>query len=426
MTNFVYGLFIGLFCNVYSNDVIFMVDSSKSIFGSESCEYSHLIQNFTSDFVSNLDLCGDINYMSVQYSSNGYIDFPFSSNNSDVYHKMKHYDFRYGAPTLIHKGLEKVTESYDTTINSTEPTYVVLITDGETLNKADFQTALTQHPFNSTNFNIILIKIGDHILDNTIVLDVFNNSVIYLLTCDINPLEHILNNTNICSTTTSTTETETSTSTTETSTSTTETETTNNETETTTNNETETSTSTTETETTTNNETETETSTTETETETNNETETTTPKTTNDMTNSRTNSSIPPINSTNSTISCGNNSNPNYNSHVISIIYKILVYVTAGIIFLFSVVACVCLCLNNTDKKINPKPSIDIELPQRLHINATPIFGRSLRNEIYNSVNVNCNSDEYIEVADSLDDGDNVSHSYNYLKANNSTRSTDF
>ena len=405
MTNFVYGLFIGLFCNVYSNDVIFMVDSSKSIFGSESCEYSHLIQNFTSDFVSNLDLCGDINYMSVQYSSNGYIDFPFSSNNSDVYHKMKHYDFRYGAPTLIHKGLEKVTESYDTAINSTEPTYFVLITDGETLNKADFQSALTQHPFNSTNFNIILIKIGDHILDNTIVLDVFNNSVIHFLTCDINPLEHILNNTNICSTTTSTTETETSTSATETST-------TNNETETsTTNNETETSTST---------------SATETETTTNNETETSTPKTTTDMTNSRTNSSIPPINSTNSTISCGNNSNPNYNSHVISIIYKILVYVTAGIIFLFSVVVCVCLCLNKTDKKINPKPSIDIELPERLHINATPIFGRSLRNEIYNSVNVNCNSDEYIEVADSLDDGDNVAHSYNYLKANNSTRSTDF
>ena len=63
-------------------------------------------------------------------------------------------------------------------------------------------------------------------------------------------------------------------------------------------------------------------------------------------------------------------------------------------------------------------------MPEILHINATPIFGRSLRNEIYNSVNIK--NGEYIEVDDSLDDGENIEHSYNYLKANNSTRSTDF
>ena len=48
MRNLVYLFFFGLFSNSYSIDVIFMVDSSKSILGYDICDYSELIQNFTS------------------------------------------------------------------------------------------------------------------------------------------------------------------------------------------------------------------------------------------------------------------------------------------------------------------------------------------------------------------------------------------
>ena len=170
MRNLVYLFFFGLFSNSYSIDVIFMVDSSKSILGYDICDYSELIQNFTSDIVNNLSSCNNINYASVQYNSRGYIDFPFSNNNSYVYDKMTNYDFRFGAPTLIHTGLEKVIELYSN--YSDEFIYFILITDGETLNKQDFINSLMNYPFNSTKLNTILIKIGSRLLDNTIVLDV--------------------------------------------------------------------------------------------------------------------------------------------------------------------------------------------------------------------------------------------------------------
>ena len=69
MKNLLNLLIIGLLSCVYSNDVIFMIDSSKSIFGSEQCDYTHLIQNFTSDFVNELSSYNTINYASVQYLS---------------------------------------------------------------------------------------------------------------------------------------------------------------------------------------------------------------------------------------------------------------------------------------------------------------------------------------------------------------------
>jgi hypothetical protein len=408
MKNLFYLLFIGLFSNVYSNDVIFMVDSSKSIFGSESCEYSHLIQNFTSDFVNELSSCNNINYSSVQYNIKGYIDFSFISNNSDVYDKMKNYDFRYGAPTLIHTGLEKVSELYSDK-HSDHSTYLVLLTDGETLNKVDFQNALSYYPFNSTQFNIILIKIGTHVMENNIVLDVFNNSDINYLTCSINPLEHILNNTNIVLTSTATTTTTTATATATTTTTTATT----------------TNTNATTTATTTNTVTATATAT-ATATTTNATTATNATTTISNNTNSSMNiTSITPtttytnLSNKNSTISCGNNSNPNSNSHVINSSYKILIIVTAGIIFLFSIAACFSICYYKTNHKI--KTSIETETGNNTkvihHVNTIPIFGRSLRNEIYNSVNVK--NDDYIEV-----DGDNVENSY--IRANNYTQSTDF
>ena len=388
-------LFVGLLSNVYSNDVIFMVDSSKSIFGSESCDYSQLIQNFTSDFVSELSDADNINYASVQYNSKGYIDFSFNGNNSDVYDKMKNYDFIYGAPTLIHRGLDKVTELFGDYDTSTESMiHLVLITDGETLNKLDFQNSLTQYPFNSTEFKLILIKIGSHIMENTIVLDVFNNTEINNLTCSNNPLEHIFNNTNFY---TSTTTLSSSTTTTLTPSSTTPPSTTPSST---------TPPSTTPPSTT---------------------PSSTTPSSTTTLTTTsttKTNSSIPLYLNSSSTTPTTYTNSPN-NSYVFNSIYKILIIVIACIIFLFSIIACICICCYKTNKKI--RPTIYTETGNNaevIHVNTVPIFGRSLRNEIYNSVSFN--NGEYIEVDDSLDDGDNVENSYNYLRKTNETKSTDF
>ena len=364
MKNLLNLLIIGLVSCVYSNDVIFMIDSSKSIFGSEQCDYTHLIQNFTSDFVNELLSYNTINYASVQYNVKGTIDFPFCNNNSEVYGKMKNYDFKFGAPTLIHTGLEKVTELYsdNSTMNHNgEPIYLVLLTDGESLNKKDFQNALSYYPFNLSHFNTILIKIGTHVVDNNIVLDVFNNTDLNYLTCQHNPLEHIFNNTMFYPTT-----------------STTSTSTTNSSLTPNTSSSTNTSGS-----------------------------------ITNNYTTTSTN-----ISNKNISIDCGNNSIPNSTNTVISI-YKILVYVTAGIILLFSVLACLCICCYKTTKKI--KPSIDTEIEHSNndnvihHSNIMPMFGRSIKNEIYEA---NYTNGEYIEVDDSLDN-------HNYLKYN-SNRSTDF
>jgi hypothetical protein len=371
MKNLFYLLFIGLVSCVYSNDVIFMIDSSKSIFGSEQCDYAHLIQNFTSDFVDELSSGNSINFASVQYNVKGTIDFPFCNNNSDVYDKMKHYDFNFGAPTVIHTGLEKVTELYSDNLSpysNEESIYLILLSDGETLNKVDFQNALSYYPFNSTQFNTILIKIGTHVVDNNIVLDVFNNSELNYLTCEHNPLEHILNNTLFYPTTTMSSTTSSSS---------------NNTSRSIRNNYTTTSTN---------------------------------------------------ISNKNSSIDCGNNSIPNSNdTHSVISIYKILVYVTAGIIFLFSVLACFCICCYKTNKKI--KPSIDNETGNNSNVihqgNIMPMFGRSITNEIYesnyahNTHNTNnahnAHNGEYIEVDDSDDSVDN----HNYLRYN-SEKTTDF
>ena len=399
MKNLLNLLIIGLLSCVYSNDVIFMIDSSKSIFGSEQCDYTHLIQNFTSDFVNELSSYNTINYASVQYNVKGTIDFPFCNNNSEVYGKMKNYDFKFGAPTLIHTGLEKVTELYSdnyTMNNNSENIYLVLLTDGESLNKEDFQNALLYYPFNLSKFNTILIKIGTHVVDNNIVLDVFNNTGLNYLTCQHNPLEHIFNNTLFYPTTSTTTSSSTTSSTTTSSSTTSSSITT-----------TITSTSSTSTTTSTSS-TSTSSLTTSTSSSTN-----TSVSITNNYTTTSTN-----ISNKNRSIDCGNNSIPNSTNTVISI-YKILVYVTTGIIFLFSVIACLCICCYKTTKKI--KPSIDTEIEHSNndnvihHSNIMPMFGRSIKNEIYEA---NYTNGEYIEVDDSLDN-------HNYLKYN-SNRSTDF
>ena len=365
-----------------------MIDSSKSIFGSEQCDYAHLIQNFTSDFVDELSSYNTINFASVQYNVKGTIDFPFCNNNSEVYDNMKHYDFEFGAPTVIHTGLEKVSELYSDNSkmnNNGEQIYLVLLSDGESLNKEDFQNTLSYYPFNSTQFNTILIKIGTHIVDNNIVLEVFNNTELNYLTCQHNPLEHIFNNTMFYSTTTSTTSSTITSSTITSSTSTTSTTT---------------------------------------------STTNTSVSIKNNYTTTSTN-----ISNKNSSIDCGNNTIPNsINSHTVISIYKILVYVTTGIILLCSVLACFFICCYKTNKKIKPSIDYDSETEHSNnanvihHGNIIPMFGRSIKNEMYeanytnntnNTHNThNTNNGEYIEVDDSLDN-------HNYLRYN-SKKTTDF
>jgi hypothetical protein len=93
-----------------------------------------------------------------------------------------------------------------------------------------------------------------------------------------------------------------------------------------------------------------------------------------------------------------------------------LVYAIAGIIFLFSVIACFCICCYKTNKKIKPSIETGNNAEVIHHVNTMPMFGRSIKNEIYEA-NYS-NNGEYIEVDDSLDN-------HNYLRYN-SSRSTDF
>ena len=130
----------------------------------------------------------------------GYLDYGFSNNNSYVYNQMLNYKFRLGMPTLIHTGLQKIIDLYDHPHNDT--IFLILITDGETLNVNDYKSTLKMYPFNSTKINFILLKISST-NDNQFVLDELNTSY-STFNCHNNSVEHILNSYNFCSTSTST------------------------------------------------------------------------------------------------------------------------------------------------------------------------------------------------------------------------------
>ena len=344
-----------------STDIVFLIDSSKSInmFNNEHCHYNSLIQNFTSDLVYELRDC-DINYASVQYNYRGVTDYGFSNNNSYVYNKMKNYDFKYGAPTLIHKGLDKVVDLYDLH-NYTKQIFIILITDGETLNEDDFHKSLEKYPFNSDDLNNILIKIGTYVTDNTFILDEFsNNSTYNHLSCTETPLNTILNCYDFCGTTSSTSLPNT--------------------------------------------------------TITSSTSSTILPNTT--ITSSTSLTSLPNTTTSTTTTSTTTTSTSNLNSW--DNLYKILIIIIAGIIFLFSITAMVFLYCNNTNKTIrdNEEPLNDF-----YNYRNEP---RIIHNSMYSSVTVN--PDEYIEVDDdasSLDDDEDINRSYNYLRNGNS-QTTDF
>ena len=130
----------------------------------------------------------------------GYLDYGFSNNNSYVYNQMLNYKFRLGMPTLIHTGLQKIIDLYDHPHNDT--IFLILITDGETLNVNDYKSTLKMYPFNSTKINFILLKISST-NDNQFVLDELNTSY-STFNCHNNSVEHILNSYNFCTKSTST------------------------------------------------------------------------------------------------------------------------------------------------------------------------------------------------------------------------------
>jgi len=149
--------------------------------------------------VNELTEC-DINYASAQYNINGYLDYGFTNNNSYVYNRMLNYEFKHGTPTLIHTGLQQIINLYEQD-RSNETIFLILITDGETLNREDFKSKLKKYPFNSTKLNYILLKIPSNI-DNQYVFDELNTSY-KRLNCHNNSLEYILNSYSLCSTSTS-------------------------------------------------------------------------------------------------------------------------------------------------------------------------------------------------------------------------------
>ena len=199
--NYLLLLLLNLLIPIYSTDVVFLIDSSTSIFDNDECSHQNLIRNFTSNLVRELIDC-DVNYASFQYNIRAYNDYSFSNNNTYVYEKMKYYTYKYGAPTVISYGLDKIIKLYKLE-NRSEPIYLILLTDGETLNKNDLHKALDVYPFNSSDLNNVVIKIGTHNPDNQFVLDEFSNNTHYnILSCSKDPLIYILNNYNLCGLTT--------------------------------------------------------------------------------------------------------------------------------------------------------------------------------------------------------------------------------
>ena len=98
MKTLIFLLFGGFINLGLTTDVVFLIDSSTSIFMDTHCDYNGVIQNFTSELVYELNDC-DINYAAVQYNIRGHTDYELSNNNSYVYDKMKNYEFKLGAPT---------------------------------------------------------------------------------------------------------------------------------------------------------------------------------------------------------------------------------------------------------------------------------------------------------------------------------------
>jgi hypothetical protein len=365
--------------------------------------------------VGDLDEC-DLNYASIQYNSRGFTDYDFSNNNTYVYNKMKNYEFKYGAPTLIHTGLEQVVNLYDLH-NETKTIYLILITDGETLNKDDFHRTLELYPFNSTELNNVLIKIGTYVT-NDVVFEEFlgnnSNSNYNHLKCGYSPLTNIMDKYNFCDITSTSSSISTTSSTTSTTNLTNLT------------NLTSTTSSTTNL-----------TSTTSSATNLTSTTSSTTSPTTstNTLTSSTTNtSSIPTTNLTNLTYTTSSATNLTTTSSSSTLllhskiysIKNILIIGTACIICLCSIFSIILLCCNNPNTIIYPIKE-NIETNDFYNYNNQP---RIIQNTLYDPLNIHKNDKgEYIEVngedRDSLDDEEDVNDSYNYFKYSG-TQYTDF
>ena len=190
---------LSIFGKVYTSDIVFLIDSSPSVF-EKKCNYSNLIRTFTSELVYELQDC-EVNYASAQYNMKGYLDYGFSNNNSYIYNQMSNYKFKHGMPTLIHTGLQKIIDLYDHRHHN-DTIFLILRTDGETLNVNDYKSRLKMYPFNSTKINYILLKISST-SDNQFVFDELNTSY-SVFNCHNNSVEHILNSYNFCTKSTST------------------------------------------------------------------------------------------------------------------------------------------------------------------------------------------------------------------------------
>jgi hypothetical protein len=193
-------LLLTIISKVYSNDIIFLIDSSPSVFNSE-CNYHSLIQNFTSNLVNELDYC-DIKYASAQYNVFGYLDYNLSNNNTFVYNKMLNYKFIHGAPTLIDSGFKVIIDLYKNKRIYDNNIFFVLISDGDTLNRDIFKKTLNFYPFNSSKIINILIKVPSSSSDDY-VFNLLNTSY-RNLNCKDNPLESIISSYNFCPLTTTT------------------------------------------------------------------------------------------------------------------------------------------------------------------------------------------------------------------------------
>ena len=156
-------LFLLLFFipSTYSTkDILFLIDSSPSVLINEDCDHMNLVRNFTSEIVNNLTDF-DIRYKSIQYNLNAKDDYKFSYNNSYVYQQMKNYKFNVNYPTLIHTGLNKISNSYNQSIDYHKKHNIIIFifTDGDTLNLNDAYKSVDNYPFSDQNTEIIINRV---------------------------------------------------------------------------------------------------------------------------------------------------------------------------------------------------------------------------------------------------------------------------
>lgn len=176
-----------------TNDIIFLIDSSPSVINNNDCDHQKLVRTFTSEVVDNTSDY-NIRYKSIQYNLQAKVDYDFTYNNTIAYNNMLNHKFYINAPTVISTGLNKIIDSYSNYNNFTHNILLLIISDGDTLNKNNAIYSLAKYPFNNKNTKIILIITKTNNNGNNLLFEIFKNNTKKKLNCNNIPsINNIIN-----------------------------------------------------------------------------------------------------------------------------------------------------------------------------------------------------------------------------------------